>query len=125
MKISKQALRKIIKEEIVKTLNEAPRQAGAVDVHGISKVIGQAAKPLMDKYGPYLTMLALQSIEDPSNLEIHGPHGYTGIDMPLKDFTSQTPRFYIGARYYAEKAAKEDWERKGYPDRHGGSGTIK
>jgi hypothetical protein len=112
MKISKETLKKIIKEEIAKTLNEAVRQAGSLDVNGIQKVIGQAAQPLIDKYNKRMVMICMQSITDPSNLEIHGPDGYTGIDMPLQDFKSKGYR--LSSMGHVSDYVKQQWEREGH-----------
>ena len=93
-------------------LNEAARQAGALDMYGIQKVIGQAAQPLIDKYGQDMVLMALQSIADSSNLEIHGPDGYTGIDMPLQDFKDKGYALYpLGD---VRQSVQPKWKRAGY-----------
>ena len=112
MKISKETLRKIVKEEVARTLNEAVRQAASLNVNGIQEIIGQAAQPLIDKYGGNMVLMALPSIADSSNLEIHGPDGYTGIDMPLQDFNNTRFKMYdLGSvRQYVQ----QEWKRAGY-----------
>jgi hypothetical protein len=112
MKITKSTLRRIIKEELDRALNEAARQAGSLDVYGIRKVIGQAAQPLIDKYGERMVLIALPSSMDSSNLAIYGPDGYTGIDMPLQDFKDKG--YMLTDLGNVRQYVQQKWKDAGY-----------